>query len=272
MAETFVMKGVEKAEWGTGDRYGNVTDWTQVENLQPDSVTRTKNNGTLAGFIPEDKDTPLFTVFTPAENPGTITVGLAEQSPTNMQKLFNTVFDAATTTIVVLAKEKIANLALRLTSRPVNGRRKIITYYNLDALTGYSNNIAKAVNEALAITATVKPYLYLGQEAIYTDQWVNEDGSVINSNPATLGGLANSTTTTATKVLTATATPAAGKTIIQQYWAQVSGPNTATMTAPTALSNTVGGLVTGVYVFKITVVDSAGVETSGTTQITATIA
>jgi hypothetical protein len=270
--ETFVMKGVDKAEWGTGDRYGNVTDWTQVENLQPDSVTRTKNNGTLTGFTPEDKDAPLFTVYTPAETPGTIAIGLVEQSPTIMQKLFNTVWDAATSTIVVLAKEKVANLAIRLTSRPVNGRRSIITYYYIDALTGYSNNIAKGVNEALAITGTIKPYLYLGQEAIYTQQWVNEDGSPINSTPATVSAGANSTTSVATKALTGTATPAAGKTIIQQYWTQVSGPTTATMTAPTALSNTVGGLVTGVYVFKLTVVDSAGVETSATTQVTATVA
>jgi hypothetical protein len=266
------MKGVDKAEWGTGNRYGNVTDWTQIENLQPDSITRTKNSGTLGGFTPEDKDIPLFTIYTPAENPGTITVGLAEQSPTNMQKLFNTVYDAATTTVVVLAKEKIANLALRLTSRPVNGRRKIMTYYYLDAVTGYSNNIAKAVNEALAITATVKPYLYLGQEAIYTDQWVNEDGSPINSTPATVSAGANSTTSTATKALTGTATPASGKTIVQQFWSQVSGPNAASMTTPTALTNTVGGLVTGVYVFKLTAVDSAGVETSSTTTITATVA
>lgn len=270
--ETFVMKGVDKAEWGTGDRYGNVTDWAQVENLQPDSITRTRANGALAGFTPEDKDVPLFTVFTPADTPGTITVGLAEQSPTNMQKLFNTVYDAATTTLVVLAKEKVANLAIRLTSRPVNGRRSIITYYYIDALTGFSNNIAKAVNEALAITGTIKPYLYLGQEATYTQQWVNEDGSAINSVPATVSAGANSTTTVVTKALTGTATAAGGKTILSQYWSQVSGPNTATMSTPTTLTNTVGGLITGVYVFKITVVDSAGVETSATTQVTATIA
>jgi hypothetical protein len=271
--ETFVMKGVDKAEWGTGDANGNVTDWTQVQNLQPDSITRTKNNGTLAGFIPEDKDVALFTVYTPAENPGTITIGLAEQSPVNMQKLFNCIYDPATTSMVVLAKEKIANLAIRLTSRPVNGRRSVITYYNVDCLTGYSNNIAKAVNEALAITGTVKPYSYLGQDAIYTQQWVNEDGTPINSTPATVSaGAATQTTTATPKVLTGTATAAGGKTILSQYWSQVSGPNTATMATPTALSNSVGGLVTGVYVFKLTVVDSAGVETSATTQLTATIA
>lgn len=265
------MKGVEKAEWGTGNQYGIVSDWTQVENLQPDSITRTKNNGTLAGFIPEDKDAPLFTVYTPADTPGTITIGLAEQKPDSMQRLFNTIWDAATSTLVVLAKEKIANLAIRLTSRPVNGRRSIITYYYIDALTGYSNNIAKAVNEALAITGTIKPFLYLGQDAIYTQQWVNEDGTPIDSTPATVSAGSDASVTTSTKALTATATAASGKTIITQYWTQVSGPTIATMTAPTSLSNTVGGLVDGVYVFKIIVLDSAGVETSDSVQLTVAI-
>lgn len=271
--ETFVMKGVEKAEWGTGNKFGIISDWTQVENLQPDSVQRTKNNGTLAGFIPEDKDGPLFSIYT-APEPGTIAMGLAEQSPVNMQKLFNTIWNPATSTLVVLSKEKVANLAIRLTSRPVNGRRAIITYCNLDCLTGFSNNLAKGVNESLAIVGNIMPFYYLGQEASYTMQWVNENGTPIDSTPSTVSAGTNSTTVVVTKALTGTATPAAGKTILQTYWTQVSGPAgapLATMTAPTALSNTVGGLVTGVYVFKLTVLDSAGVETSATTQVTATI-
>lgn len=266
------MKGVEQVEWALGDRYGNVTDWTRVENVQPDSVQRTLNNSTIAGFTPEDKDAPLFKIVTPPENPGTITIGLTEQSPAIMDRLFNVIYDAATTKTVVLAKEKIAHLAIRLTSRPVNGRKRILTYMSIDAITGLANNIAKTVNEYLAITGTVNPWSYLGQEAVYIDQWVNEDGSAINSTPATVSaGAATQTANANPKVMTGTATPAAGKTIVSQFWSQVSGPNTAIMATPTALSNSISGLVTGVYVFKLTVVDSAGVETSATTQVTATI-
>lgn len=264
------MKGVEKAEWGTGNSYGIVTDWEQLENLQPDSVQRTKNNGTLAGVIPEDKDVPLFTIYT-APEPGTIAIGVMEQKPAVMQKLFNTIWDAASSTLVVLAKEKVANLAIRLTSRPVNGRRAIITYMNIDALTGYANNIAKTVQENLAIVGTVMPWLYLGQDAHYTMQWVNEDGTPIDSTAATVSAGSDASVTASTKALTATATAASGKTIITQYWTQVSGPTIATMTAPTSLSNTVGGLVDGVYVFKIIVVDSAGVETSDSVTLTVAI-
>lgn len=266
------MKGVEQVEWGTGNRYGIVTDWTRVHNIQPDSVTRTLTNSTIAGFVPEDKDTALFKVVTPAENSGTLTIGLSEQSPAIMQRLFNVIYDALTTQTVVLAKEKLAHLAIRLTSRPVNGRKRILTYMSIDAQTGLANNIAKGVNEYLAITGTVNSWLYLGQEAVYIDQWVNEDGTPINSAPATVSaGAATQTANTNPKVLTGTATPAAGKTIIQQFWQQLSGPNNAIMATPTALSNSVSGLVTGVYVFKLTAVDSAGVETSATTTVTATI-
>ena len=273
MAETFIMKGVETVEWGTGNKFGIVSDWSRVENIQPDSVQRTLTNGTVAGFIPEDKDTALFKIVTAAENSGTITIGLAEQKPADMQKLFNVIYDALTTQLVVLAKEKLAHLAIRLTSRPVNGRKRILTYMSIDTQTGLANNIAKGVNEYLAITGTVNSWTYLGQDAVYIDQWVNEDGSIINSAPATVSaGTPTQTATTNPKVLTGTATPAAGKTIVTQFWSQVSGPNSAIMATPTALSNSVSGLITGVYVFKLTVVDSAGVETSATTQLTATIA
>jgi hypothetical protein len=188
-----------------------------------------------------------------------------------MQKLFNTIWDQVTSTIVVLSKEKVANLAIRLTSRPVNGRRAIITYNFIDALTGYANNIAKTVQENLAITGTIKSWLYMGQEASHIMQWVNEDGSAIDSTPATVSAGADSTSSASTKALVGTATAASGKTIVTQFWSQVSGPTTATMAAPTSLSNTVGNLATGVYVFKLTAVDSAGVETSSTTKVTATV-
>lgn len=271
MAETNVILGIELLEVGTASNIGIVSDWVRLENIAPDSVTHTKNNGTVTGVIPEDKDVALFSIFAPAD-PGTLTIGVLEQKPSVMQKLFNTVYDPATSLLTVLSKERIANLAVRITTRPVNGRKCIITWYNTNAQTGFANNIAKTVQENLAIVATILSYSFNGQDASYSKQWVLEDGTPINSTPATVSAGTNSTTTTATKVLTGTATPAAGKTIVSQYWTLVSGPNNPTMATPTALSNSVSGLVTGVYVFKLTAIDSAGVETSATTQLTATIA
>lgn len=82
---------------------------------------------------------------------------------------------------------------------------------------------------------------------------------------------ANTTADSATKALVGTATAAEGKTIASIQWSQVSGPNTAGFSAPTALSTNATGLETGVYVFKLTVTDSAGTVASDTITITATV-
>lgn len=71
-------------------------------------------------------------------------------------------------------------------------------------------------------------------------------------------------------VLVGTATASDGKTIVSTIWTKTSGAS-VTMATPTALSNSVTGLATGVYVFKLTVTDSAGVVTSDSVTITATI-
>lgn len=82
---------------------------------------------------------------------------------------------------------------------------------------------------------------------------------------------ANTTANSATKALLGTATAAEGKTIASLLWSQVSGPNTAGFSAPTALSTNATGLVTGVYVFKLTATDSDGIVASDTITITATV-
>lgn len=80
------------------------------------------------------------------------------------------------------------------------------------------------------------------------------------------------TANAATKALLGTATAAEGKTIASVQWSQVSGPNTAGFSAPTALSTNATGLITGVYVFRLTATDSAGTVASDTVTITATVA
>ncbi|WP_445453094.1 major capsid protein [Flavobacterium sp. 25HG05S-40] len=82
----------------------------------------------------------------------------------------------------------------------------------------------------------------------------------------------NTTANSATKALTGTATAAGDKTIATTVWSQVSGPNTAGFTNGDTLTPTATGLVTGTYVFKLTVTDSAGTVASDTVTITATVA
>lgn len=81
----------------------------------------------------------------------------------------------------------------------------------------------------------------------------------------------DSTASSATKALLGTATASDGKTIASVLWSQVSGPNTAGFSAPTSLSTNATGLVTGVYVFKLTATDSAGIVASDNVTITATV-
>lgn len=83
---------------------------------------------------------------------------------------------------------------------------------------------------------------------------------------------ADDTANSATKALLGTATAEGDKTIASVLWSQVSGPNSAGFSAPTALSTNATGLVTGVYVFKLTATDSAGTVASDTVTITATVA
>jgi len=83
---------------------------------------------------------------------------------------------------------------------------------------------------------------------------------------------ANTTSSAATKALLGTATAAGDKEIESVLWTQVSGPNTAAFSAATALSTNATGLVTGVYVFKLTATDSEGTVASDTITITATVA
>lgn len=83
---------------------------------------------------------------------------------------------------------------------------------------------------------------------------------------------ANTTADSATKALLGTATAAGDKTIASVLWTQVSGPNTASFSAADNLSTDATGLVTGVYVFKLTATDSAGTVASDTVTITATVA
>lgn len=83
---------------------------------------------------------------------------------------------------------------------------------------------------------------------------------------------ADTTANSATKALVGTATAAGDKTIASVLWEKVSGPAGSGFSAPTSLSTNATGLVTGVYVFKLTATDSAGTIASDTITVTATVA
>lgn len=56
-------------------------------------------------------------------------------------------------------------------------------------------------------------------------------------------------------------------TIASYSWAQISGPNTATIVSPTSASSAVENLIPGIYVFRLTVTDDDGATTTGDSQV-----
>lgn len=268
-----IVHGVELLEFAIPNVDGSLTGvtWSRFENVAPGTVNYTSNADNKTSIIPEDKDVAIIVLSTPGD-PDAFNFGLLELSDDNFNTLFNTEYDATTSTVTVLAQRKQPNLAIRLTTRPTNGVKKIITYPNTQAETTYVNNFTKDALVQFGIVASVLSYTSIsGKDAIYFVQTVKADGTVINGTKPTVSAGADSTTTTPTKALTGTATATSPKTIATTTWTQISGPNTASMTAPGALTNTVGGLVTGVYKFQLTATDSDGVSASATVQITATI-
>lgn len=267
------VNGVEQLELAVLDPVTNVPgEWVRWENIAMDTVTHTSNPDNKTNIFAEDKDIAVA-VLTDTGDPDTFGFGGLEISTENFAKLFNTEVDLLTNTVTVLAKRREARLAVRLTTRPIGGVKRIITYPNTQCSSVWSGNFTKSALMIIQVTASLLSYKSIGgKDAIYTMQTVKEDGTVINGTPPTVSAGTDSTTTTATKALTGTATAASPKTIAQTTWSQVSGPNTATMTAPNALSNTVGGLVTGVYTFQLTAIDSDGVTASSSVKLTATIA
>lgn len=268
-----LVQGVELLEFAIPNSDGSLggVSWKRFENVAPGTVNYTSNSDNQSSIIPEDKDSPVIVLTTPGD-PDTFNFGLLELSDENFNVLFNTDYDAATSTVTVQAKRKKANLAIRLTTRPVNGVKKVITYPNTDCVTTYANNFTKDALVQFGVAASVLSYTSIaGKEAIYSIQTVKADGSNIDGTPPTVSAGTDSTTSTATKALTGTATAKAPKTVSSTTWTQISGPNQASMTAANALTNTVGGLITGVYVFQLTATDSDGVSAASTVKLTATI-
>jgi len=270
--EKYTIAGFDKVLIGPASNTSVLSNMFELDNIAPGTFTRTKNVDTLERIIADGKSASYVTFSTPG-NPDQISISLLDQHPKVEALMSNVVYDPATSTITELAQRKVANIALQIFTSLKNGKKAIITIPNIDATLGTADPLTFNNVEKFVITGELKGFMTIdGKEAIAIKQWFDANGAPINANPATVSAGTNSTATTNPKVLTGTATPAAGKTIISQYWTQESGPSQAVMATPGALSNSVSGLVTGVYVFRLTAVDSAGVETSSTTQVTATIA
>ncbi|MBN9385215.1 MAG: T9SS type A sorting domain-containing protein [Chitinophagaceae bacterium] len=108
-----------------------------------------------------------------------------------------------------------------------------------------------------------------GSTATSTVQIIVNAATPANVPPVASAGTAQTVTLpTSTATLTGSGTDSDGS-IAGYAWTQVSGPNTAGITAATSASTTVTGLVQGAYVFRLTVTDDKGA--TGTADVTVTV-
>lgn len=162
----------------------NEAGWVRIEDIEEGSVSLASTADTTTPITPEDKDTPIIILYVPG-NPDVYNFALLQLSPDNLQRFFNITYDASTSTVTVLAKKKHASVALRLTTRPQSGVKKIWTFKNTSCDATYKNNITKEGLLAIAIAASILSWKTTdGQDAAYTLQTVAEDGSTINSSPS----------------------------------------------------------------------------------------
>lgn len=179
-----LVNGIESIEFATITNGVVNNDWIRMHNIADGSVSITSNADTRTQIIPEDKDAPIIVLYTPGEL-DIINFGGYEISPENLARFFNIIYDPATSKVTVLAKKKIANLAIRLTSRAQYNVKKQFVYRNTNCLPTFTGNITKTGLLVLTIAASIAAWnTEDGKEALWTVQKLNEDGTPINSTPA----------------------------------------------------------------------------------------
>lgn len=265
-----LVKGVSMIEIAVIDAAGSTGAFVRTENVT--DVIQTVNEDNQTPIIPDDKYSPIYIASTPGDA-DTIEFKMFDLSNELYAKMFNVEQDLTTSTTTVLSQRIQPTIAIRLTTEVVNGVKEVRTYPNTQASITQVNNFNKENLIQLQATCSLLPFTSVGgKDAIYTIQKVKADGAVINGTPPTVSAGSDTATSTATTALTGTASATSPKTIVSQQWTQVSGPNVAGFSTPNALTTNATGLVTGVYVFQLAVLDSDGIAKSATVKITATIA
>lgn len=264
-----LVKGVSLIEIAVIDDNGVTGAWIPTENVT--DVIHTANEDNSTPIIPDDKYSPIYIANTPGD-PDTIEFSMYDLGLETYAMMFNVEQNIATSLTTVLADRKEPSLAIRLTTEVVHGVKEIRTYPNTQGAITYVNNFNKEGLVQLRAVCSLLPFTSVGgKDAIYMIQKAKADGTPINGTPATVSAGADSSVSANTVSLVGTASAASPKTISSTTWSQVSGPNLAVLATPNALTCAANGLITGVYKFKLTVIDSDGIVTSATRQVTATV-
>lgn len=177
------------------------------------------------------------------------------------------VFAGNDTTIVLPAN----NVNLNGIASDTDG---VVTSYEWRQLSGPSNATITPSNAATTNISSLVQGVYIFQfKATDNHGDTATDALQVTVNPANLvpildgGGNKMITLPQDTVTLSATASDADG-TIVSTLWTKVSGPSGGTIESPSSLTTLVSGLVEGVHVYKIKVVDNSGDSAVASVQIT----
>jgi len=156
---------------------------TQLEFIAMDTVAYTKNSDTQTDLFAEDKDAVVLTFAAPGEA-DQIVIGVLQQKPEIMAMLENIIYTPATTRIVGLAKRKIANLMIEITTRSMkDGRKQVIVLPNVNVTTTYTGNYTKTGVQQILLTGKVMTFKTTTDslDAISIKTWVTDTGAPIDS-------------------------------------------------------------------------------------------
>jgi hypothetical protein len=146
------------------------------------------------------------------------------------------------------------------------GHSNFNDFYNPNTTNWTMSNPDVQLNHFMNVISTTP---FAGGQNIY--QW-----ALRQSRDTTLGGVGSSLAVNAgtdhsitlpVNFTTLTAVPSGGTTPYTYAWAQLSGPNTATVVTPSAISTSVTGMIEGTYVFRVTVIDNVSATISDNVEV-----
>lgn len=183
---TYAIGGVEKIELAPAffTQAGLATAvWVRALNVVEDTTLYTENSDTETEIVPADSDSAFLFLATPGEA-DQVQFGLLELHPTIQAMLYNQEYVATTSTTTMLAKRKVANLAIKITTRSIkDGRKQTVVIPNVFFRTAATGNYNKTSAVQILITGKVSTFktttTLLDAKSIRT--WITDAGAVIDS-------------------------------------------------------------------------------------------
>jgi len=254
---------------GSADADGSITayTWQQVSGPSTSTLSATNTARITVSNLIQGVYTYRLTVRDNDGATATATVTVTVNAAPNVNPVANAGTDRTIT--------------LPVNSTQLNGSASsdpdgVISTYLWQQVSGPSTATLSATNTAIITASNLVQGVYVfrltvrdNRNGTATDQVTITVNPAPNVAPVANAGSNRSITLPVNStVLSGAASRDTDGTIAGYAWQQVSGPSTANMSAPTAVSNTVSNLRQGVYVFRLTVRDNANATAAATVTIT----